>query len=475
MIAKDDLNLELMKIYNFGYSSKNGEIGTSQKIVELFNRSLKEYIFDRIGLLYDLAEYVIIEENYVESEWKEMISKHYIHSAYSSTLRQKVIRIHFLSNDDFSEENYLGFITLRPLEEISIALSFIYVNWKHKIFSDSFSYVMTYEKEVHYKGKSITIHTYPFFAQDSIVTCCADANVIMLTKYFANKFNFTSIGKISSFFSNVTTKHQLPKKVNASLLQRMLSDSDISFRVKRYYDAKKLSDNSWDRIQKYINTYIESGLPVILGLDGHVVQLIGHVNSNNDLDRKYIVYDDSGHLEKLCNENPISHRFCYLLSINDIKKYLNDSDISGFFILMSEYEKVYIDFERYQLFLVEYLLQFAELDKKKTTILSHIFDNKGEINNNTTFRNMLIDNSVFKEFLLEQNSLEQEQFINDILSKELPHYLWYTEITVDNKTVCLCADPTMYYDTRDIEKLFFYSEPIGLLNENSLSLLTECK
>lgn len=475
IIPKKELVQNLIKIYSFGYITKEADNG-NKEIIDSFAAAFKKNVTDRISIIYDLANYIAIEENYVEPEWKEMIANHYVHSAYSSTLKQSVIRIHFLSQKDFSEENYLGFITLRPLEEIAIALSFIYVNWKHKIYSNRVSYVMTYQKEIHFMGKSIMIETYPFFAQDSIVTCCADANVIMLAKYFNNKFNLTSTEKMGSVFKKPSKIHRLPKRVDSTLLQDMLTNIGISFRMLGFCHAKEFDDDKWYMIQKYIDAYIESGLPVILGIDGHVVQLIGHINNIDDIDRKYIVYDDSGHLEKLCLEKceKNKHKFSYILNINNIKEYFRNAKSDNFFILLSEHERVYIDFERYQFFLTEYLLQYSVLDDKNESIISHIFSENKVINDNVHFRTMLVDNSILKCFLMQQKSKEQEKLINKLLKRGLTHYLWYTEINVDNKKFCLCADPTMYYNTIDIEKLFLFATPIAILdNNNTLSLLTK--
>ena len=86
---------------------------------------------------------------------------------------------------------------------------------------------------------------------------------------------------------------------------------------------------------------------------------------------------------------------------------------------------------------------------------------------------MLVDNSVLKEFLLSNIIPEQEKIISNLLKKGLPHYLWYTEITIEGESFCLCADPTMYYNTRDIEKLFFDLGPIGLMDNKSLRLLIQ--
>ena len=389
MIPKEEFVEELNEIFNFGYQYKY-ENGINEEIKEQFYKAVKVNIIDRVSILYDLAKYMIIEEDYVEPEWKEMISRHYIHSAYSRSLKQRVLRIHFLCNEEFLEENYLGFITLRPIRELAIALSFIYVNWKHKFFTNSTSYVMTYKKDVHYLGKRLTIETYPFFAQDTIVTCCADANVVMLIKYYSSKYKTAFTGRTVSTFIKTSKKHQLPKKVNAALLQGILTEVGIPFRIKRFHNVRNYDDKQWERIQKYIDVYIESAIPVVLGIDGHVVQLIGHIEFEDDMEKKYIVYDDSGYLEHMSlnvNEQP-ARRFTYFLSINEIRKYFENRkmDEDRFFILMPEHERVYIDFERYQIYLLLRIQQYASVDFDEESIYSKIFDKEGKIKEKVIFR-----------------------------------------------------------------------------------------
>ena len=460
IIEKGKLAEYLIKIYDFGYSTEKKSRKPEDEIMTMFADQLKSKIIDRIEFLYDEANYLIIEENYVEPEWKTMIAKHYINSAYSTTLHQSVIRIHFLIEKEFSQNSYLGFITLRPLEEIEIALSFVYVNWLQSFFSDEHTFVMTYAKEVHYMGNSVTIQTYPFFAQDSIVTCCADANVIMLKKFFANKFKISSTEKNSFPVSKLSREHKVPKRIESLLMKTMLTDADIPYRTQRFRNSEVIEKNQWLRIEKQINAYLESGLPVILGIDGHVVQLIGYNKSIDNCITSYIVYDDSGHLEKLNFEqfDEKKRHFTYQLSMQEIKKYCENNINTSFFLIFSEHERVYIDYERYTFFLIEYLL---------------IFEEDGKINSNVSFRTMLVDNSVLKEFLLSNIIPEQEKIISNLLKKGLPHYLWYTEITIEGESFCLCADPTMYYNTRDIEKLFFDLGPIGLMDNKSLRLLIQ--
>ena len=157
MIQKENLVQELINIYNFGYDYQNSE--EPEKIKNAFKDAFKIHVTDRLGEVYDLTKFVIIEQNYIESEWKEMVARHYIHSTYAKGLRQTVFRVHLLCADEFTEDNYLGFITLRPIEELAISLSFIYINWRHRFFAMGNSYIMTFRKKIHYMGKSITIQT----------------------------------------------------------------------------------------------------------------------------------------------------------------------------------------------------------------------------------------------------------------------------------------------------------------------------
>lgn len=475
MIPKEELGENLIEIFDFGYNYKS-ENGINEENKERFLDALRHNIINRIGMIYNLAKYVIIEENYVEPEWKEMVSRHYIHSAYSKNLRQRVFRIHFLCNNEFLEENYLGFITIRPLRELSIALSFIFVNWKHRFFDDGTSYVMTYKKDIHYLGKRLTIETYPFFSQDSIVACCADANVVMLTKYYSNKFKSAFAGKTATTFIRTSKKHQLPKRVNLALLQEKLTEVGVPFRVKSFQQVKNYTDEQWDGVQKYIDVFVESAIPVVLGIDGHVVQLIGHMEFKEDTEKKYIVYDDSGYLEQIClkSDETIKRKFSYLISINDIRKYLEKKGTNEdrFFILMPEHERVYIDFEQYQIFLLYLIKENADVDWDQESLYSKLFNEEGKIKDKVIFRNMLVDNSHLKNFLNQQRSKGQEKSIENLLHKELPHFLWYTEIELNGDKICICADPTMYYDTRNFDELFLGENPIGILGENYLSLLT---
>lgn len=178
--AIEKLEDALFTIYTFGYTTNKA-----------FKSAFHENVTKRLPILYEKAKYVNIEKSYVETEWKDLISLHYINTTYANELKNRVIRVHFFKEKVCSEDNYVGFITLRPIQEMQIALSYVFVNWNailaHASKKDEKSQMVTYNKRVHCMGKELFIKTYPLLVQDSIVTCCVDVNLITLTRFLSHK------------------------------------------------------------------------------------------------------------------------------------------------------------------------------------------------------------------------------------------------------------------------------------------------
>lgn len=65
-VVREALLEELFAFYTFGYSPD--EEGFSQ-----FRQDFDKYITCRFGSIFADAKYVVIEQSYVETEWKDMI------------------------------------------------------------------------------------------------------------------------------------------------------------------------------------------------------------------------------------------------------------------------------------------------------------------------------------------------------------------------------------------------------------------
>jgi hypothetical protein len=143
---------------------------------ELVLESIDKDILSRLDMFLEEKNiYMFSEDNYVETEWKDMISLHYINTTYHCL--PTVIRVHLFSKakEIKPDSNYLGFFTLRITNELSILLSYIYPNfpafkkWKYKKSRKEKQYICTFEKHIHLEGNEFIITTFPLFVQDGML------------------------------------------------------------------------------------------------------------------------------------------------------------------------------------------------------------------------------------------------------------------------------------------------------------------
>lgn len=527
-IERKKLLKTLFKFYRFGYS--NDDLGFAQ-----FQKDFNQCITDRLGDIFAETQYVIIEQSYVETEWKDMISLHYINTTYASTLLPRTIRIHFFISDKFEDSEYLGFITLRPIEEIQIALSYIFVNWnliKNLIQNEEGKcQFVGYKKHVHCLGHELNIKTYPLLTQDTIVTCCADVNIITLSRFLAHKFG----GKKLEIRDICGTDYNVvyPRQITAERFIELCNKMHIPFKTQTF-NLHTLGENEGDvntqlvnthnfksrkYIKQFIDTYIDSNLPVVLFIKGHVFQIVGYKYDNDEGDKKkYLVLDDSGF-----SDPEGKKRFCYFIDIDrifssdfvakdgsvstvatdnvahdegntpedsspdfmtvikGILDFVRDDIVT---IGIPQSERVYIDFFYYDILLKNMIRQQWNSNAPQ---FSAFLNEKSEFHDGVEIRSKLIECTRFMEYLSE--NIDIAKFHKDkLLSQQadvsgvdmlienlegafktlqkisLPHYLWYTELSrkiSDDVSIRVgfCADPTRFYkDTTHLHKVFYNSQ-----------------
>lgn len=113
-------------------------------------KEVKDYIWPRLDFLRSHrsrthCRFYIFEDSYVETEWKDMISIHYINTSYR--VKNTVMRVHVFNRNVFDEKYYLGCFTLRNIDETKIMLSYIYPNWKNLVWRNQKLHIMTYLKK----------------------------------------------------------------------------------------------------------------------------------------------------------------------------------------------------------------------------------------------------------------------------------------------------------------------------------------
>lgn len=416
---------------------------------------IAENLFSRLKIFFIKAQYYVIEENYIENEWKEMVSLHYINTSYKTD--KVVSRIHLFSESIADSAHYLGCFHVRSIDEIRMLLSFIYPNWDLlRDQDDKNFYIMTYEHSIHINGLTFKINTFPFFAQDGIATRCVHADIIMMTKYLSNvnKYKEIRISEIVDDYSFTKIKCYPSLGLMPSQIVEIFNKSRIPIKLFNYRDD--LIRSSFDNI---IRSYIESGIPVMLAIKEHVVLIIGHTK-NDCGQHQYIVYDDSAALTYKLLKGETS--FVSAIPWKSIKNELERLD----FFMVSDYDRVYMDY----LIVSEYFERHIK-DSGFYEIIDSIFHIHSALT--VKRRIFMADNSKVKMFLKEQivrnrDKLSYEEFTK-FLNLSLPHYIWYCELSIDsddNEIFVYLADPT--YHNHTTKTIFYNYRPFFLKEKYSL-------
>lgn len=458
---------------------------TFDETEQYLQEAVEKYILSRLAIFKHNREFIyyIFEEEYIETEWKDMISVHYINTSYKT--RRTVMRIHIFQTEEISSDSYLGFFTLRSINDVGIMLSYIYPNWKNiKMDHSSTYFYMTYKKRVHILGNEICMYTYPLFVQDTAVTSCSQASMISMSNYLKYKYGFDKIRILDINNSYTYGRKKMFPTLGLDPVQMLeIFDSNgIPIDYKIYDDGAEML------LKEHIDFCIESAMPVLIGVHviesqheneqnsgEHVLQIIGHTLSSAN-DREYIIYDDSGYyISEKRNMEHGTASFVEAVSWKEIKKLLSkiDNNDSGF-IMYPIQEKIYILYD----------------DIAKW----HFEPIEASVNNwsgNIHKRMFVIDNILLKKYLssllIDEDESELlgietkdegdanydkvvEEEVRRILKKNLPHYLWIIEISRDNGNKYLyLADPTLNATTQKTILLSKIAIPtissVGLLND----------
>lgn len=438
---------------------------------ERLKYEIKEYIWPRLDFLSGgkngTKRYFIFEENYIETEWKDMISIHYINTSY--WVNNAVMRIHIFIEKRISETNYAGFFTLRKIDEPRMMLSYIYPNWSVISYESRPVCAMTYRKTVHIAGNTISFPTYPLFVQDNITVACAQASMVAMTQYLHHKFDYKKI-RIkelgNAFFSGKTKLFPSAGLLPTQMIE-IFNYYDIPIDYKAFNMKNDLSreeeEGEYERYRQYIDYSIESGIPVILGIaitevdnkkniqKRHILQIIGHTAQNRKM---YVVYDDSGCFLKDLNAQ---NGFVVPVDWNDLKRYIKNRNS---FIIFPIHEKVY-------LLLDDFKNIFCEMYNKISTLRQLTDDKMASLEKTRYF---LADNRDVKAFVKQNvyNIPEIEEEIKDLLNRNMAHFVWCAEVPVRNGYIFYLADPT--YGKLTTKNIFYNTIPLfskkqfGILN-----------
>ena len=201
---------------------------------------------------------------------------------------------------DFAERTYCGFCVVRPLAAAPIGRTVLLARLGNG-FDMEATVTCRADFDAHLLGVRLQATGASFLQQDSRVGACAQVAIWagMRHMHARHNYNWVSVADITRFARppSVTEAVSLP---NAS--DRLSSDAMVRAIAEAGYQPLVLPRTN---IGRSILPYVESGIPVILGLDiggtvGHAVTVVGRVfaKQHNPTNRAidyvpaFIVHDD---------------------------------------------------------------------------------------------------------------------------------------------------------------------------------------
>lgn len=434
--------------------------------------------------LWCVIDYPYVDKVFRDSYYNYYSSKHHTYQRDCirvSLFDKQISQDHFLDplNHGKLAISFLGFFVLRPTVNALFGRSMI----SPKAFKENNFLISSCKTSSLVYGVKLVVEGFPHCSQDGESIKCAETTIWALMEYFGNRYP--------------EYKPALPAKINQALerfsYQRQLPSNgltmdQISFALKEFgFGTRIYSQTSYGKeLYDIIDSYIESGIPVIVGLQsndiGHVIIAMGKRYEKfkwkdidpTDLDfrnnkvqfyeatnipAKYVVQDD----------NMMPYR---LIALDNPGEHYEDKDCSDYEIdsvVVPLYPKIYLES------VIAKELVFQVLGD----------DNIGyDFGSDFVFRFYLTSSRSFKNHIAKL-PLMDKVLKNNMLLTKMPKFIWCAEfytkeefITSDRIANGLIVLDATQANQDSIDTLIFAGYPthcISLNENNFVTLPTKFK
>ena len=262
------------------------------------------------------AKSYVVEDPYIDQDYSADYSQFYARTFRTHERHCK--RVHFFSCDispllkrplsttrlrrldDFAEQNYCGFCVIRPLSAAPIGRTVLQARVASG-FNMEATVTCRADFEAHLLGARLQVTGTSFLQQDTRVGACAQVAIWtgMRHMHARHNYNWVSVADITRF-ARPPSQIEAVSLPNAS--DRLSTDAMVRAIAEAGYQPLILPGPD---MASAILPYVESGIPVILGLNidgtiGHAVTVVGRVfakqesptNRAIDYVPAYIAHDD---------------------------------------------------------------------------------------------------------------------------------------------------------------------------------------
>ena len=397
-------------------------------ISPLIESNISKFLEKLNDSLYCIIEYPYVDKVYRDSYYNYYSSKHFTYHRDCirvSLFEGEISQEDFLNPDNHKILNgkFMGYFTLRPILTALFGRSVI----NPKAFIENNFKICSCRITGMVYGVKLETEGFPHSSQDGETSKCAETTIWALMEYFGNKYaEYTPVlpAKIHKALERFSYQRQLPSNG--------LTIDQISFALKEFgFGTSIYSFESYgENLYEIIDSYVESGIPVIIGLEanylGHVIIAVGKqyqdkFDWNNikkfvvtlkscdteyyklsSIPAKYVVQDDNHIPYRLIDlELPGSN-----YEVEDYKNFKIDS------IVVPLYPKIYLE--------TALARELAFLILKDEYV-------GYEFNKDFIFRLFLASSRSFKSHIGKLKNMD-EVLKNNILILKMPKFIWCCEI-----------------------------------------------
>ncbi len=436
-----------------GWTQLEGTLNANQ-----LNPHLTQKLIEQLRLL-DVQTF-LMEDEYIDRDFSEAFAAYYsrLFKRHGKICR----RIHFFCQDlagvlgsptdaalaqalEQCQNDYVGFIVLRPVHQAPIAS--VVLRTPPSPAGHEAHPLVKAKYNVHLLGAQLTIDAFPMTQQDQRIGACAQAAIWSAARHFharhsgpwVSMVSITEAAMMQEVFSASST---LSNGSEFLSLSGMVAALRVSGRKPLIYMADDPANFLWQGIRPadVINRYVDSGIPVIVGLGfpgqnvGHAVIASGQVFSQQ--------------VPAALPQRPTRAAFCSAFYINDDQRGPNlrmpvvHGDAIGEtpysvegnvrFLIIPLPDKVFLPAEKAELFAWDILTKYsnswitlkAGAQLGASVALGDAF-NAELASNNVVARTYLTYGWKYKHRMLRNRLTDATKGL--LNSTELPRYVWVTE------------------------------------------------
>ena len=472
---------------------KNEFIDTIEKTLpKFFNFTLEEqdalkyFLNDHLNHLKDnlwfYLEYPYVDKVYRDSYYTYFSSKHkdYDRNCVRISIFESHLDYSFFRKPELIsnlQEYYLGYLVLRPTSTCPVGRSMI----SPKAMKNDEVVCCLVKETSLVNGVLFSTTAFPHSSQDQETITCAETTIWSVLEYFGNKYSFYKPvlpSDILAALDKLSPERLIPSNG--------LKATEISYALKEFgFGSKTYSIGAYskDELQKILNHYIESGIPVICALQnqniGHAIIYCGHENidlsnidncqaykltrgskelliyDTADIEKKYVTIDD--------NYSPYK-----TATFNNPTAYYSDP---AFYqcqivsLIVPLYPKIYLE----------------AFKARKLIDLILISDNIGINSDSVLVRFFLTSSRSFKNCINLDSDFDDD-YKELIVNSAMPKFVWIAELSSkklykQNKAYGFIIIDATGSDSTDSIILIAYSDRLILLKNNKYQVYSRpyCK